>query len=361
MSDARTTEHGERSTAGAASLWDWCVAFLASLESQGYQAQTVSMRREHLRGFAQWCAERGVVLGAAADRAVFAAYRRHLHTLRDADGSGLALQTQAGRLKTLRAFGRFLIGSGLVAVNPAGAIELPKLPKTLPPAVLHRDQIAAILAAPDVGTPCGVRDRALVELILCGLNPRELVSATLADVAADRQHFTVTAHGGGRGRVVPLSPDAAVWLGRYLDEARPRLAAATGSGSGPHTPERRRRAGLPLVASALFLSRWGAGMWPSNVTWALGPYLEAVGLARSRGLARLREAGAVHLLEAGCDLRYLAALFGFRSLGSVQRYAAVSVQRLKAVHARFHPAEQAAGIEASSAGKAGQNAPPQGV
>lgn len=322
-------------------LWDWCLAFLASLEVNGYRPQTIASRREQMRAFVQWCAERGVVLGAEADRAVFTAYRRHLHGWRDADGDGWALQTQAGRLKTLRAFGRFLIGTGLVAVNPAGAIELPKLPQTLPAAVLTREQIAAILAAPDPATPCGVRDRAMLELILCGLNPRELTAATLADVADGRQRFTVSAASGGRGRVVPLSLDAAQWLGRYLDEARPVLAAAVGSGSSPQSAERRQRAGLPLAASALFLSRWGAGMWHGSVSWTLGPHLEGAGLARSRGLACLREAAAVHLLEAGCDLRYLAALFGFRSLASVQRYAAVSVLRLKAVHARFHPAEQA--------------------
>ena len=325
----------------APSLWDWCLAFLASLDAGGYQPQTVTQRREQLRAFVHWCMERGVVLGCDATRAVFTAYRRHLHSWRDDNGDGLALQTQAGRLKTLRAFGRFLIGTGLVAVNPAGAIELPKLPKTLPAAVLTREHITAILASPDVSTPCGVRDRTMMELILCGLNPRELTAATVADVAADRQRFTVSAAAGGRGRVVPLSPAACTWLARYLDEARPVLARATGSGSGPHTPERRQRAGLPQAVDALFLSRWGAGMWHGCISSVLGPCLKAAGIPRARGLSCLREAAAVHLLEAGCDLRYLAALFGFRSLGSVQRYAAVSVLRLKTVHARFHPAEQA--------------------
>ena len=332
---------GGAAAAAANGLWDWCVAFLASLEAQGFFPQTITQRRAQLRAFAQWCAERDVVLGVAADRAVFAAYRRQLHVGRDAAGHGLALQTQTHRLKTLRAFGRFLIGSGLVAVNPAGAIELPRLPTTLPPAVLHRDQIAAILAAPNLAAPCGVRDRCLLELLLCGLNPRELTAAAVAEVAVDRQWFTITAAAGGRGRVVPLSPDAVRWLGRYLDEVRPFLAVQNGSGKGPETAARRRRAGLPQAAEALFLSRWGAGMWHGSIAGALAPHLGAAGLPASRGLVCLREAAAVHLLEAGCDLRFLAALFGFRSLGSVQRYAAVSVRRLKAVHARFHPAEQA--------------------
>ena len=326
--------------AGKAGLWDWCTAFVASQEANGYQRQTIGQRREHLRAFAQWCAERGAVLGVDATQEVFTAYRRHLHGWRDDAGHGLALQTQAARLKTLRAFGRFLIGSGLVVVNPAGGLELPKLPQTLPAALLTGEQIAGILRAPDVGTACGIRDRALLELILCGLNPRELTAATVADVSPDRQRFTVTAAAGGRGRVVPLSPAASAWLGRYIDDVRQLLAAATGSGSTPQSVERRQRAGLPPAAVSLFLSRWGAGMWHGCVAWTLGPHLETAGLPRSRGLACLREAAAVQLLEAGCDLRYLAALFGFRSLASVQRYAAVSVVRLKTIHARFHPAEQ---------------------
>ena len=341
MHNSRTTENGQRSTAGEASLWDWCLAFLSSMEANGYRRQTVRQRREQLRAFVQWCAERSVVLGIAADRAVFTAYRRHLSVWRDDDGAGYALQTQACRLKTLRAFGRFLIGSGWVKINPAGAIELPKLPKTLPAAVLTHEQIAAILAAPEVSTLCGVRDRALLEMMLCGLGARELVAATLADVAADYQWLTVTAHSGGRSRVVPLSPQACRWLGRYVNEVRPVLVRATGSGSGPESAARRQRAELPTADAALFLSRWGAGLWHGCIAWTLGPYLEIAGLTRSRGLTCLREAAAVQLLEAGCDFRYLAALFGFRSLASVQRYAAVSVQRLKRVHAQFHPAEQA--------------------
>jgi hypothetical protein len=78
-------------------------------------------------------------------------------------------------------------------------------------------------------------------------------------------------------------------------------------------------------------------------------------LTRSRGLVCLRQSAGVQLLEAGCDLRYLAALFGFRSLASVQRCAAVSVQRVKRVHAQFHPAEQGDGNPASTASGSGQS------
>lgn len=154
-------------------------------------------------------------------------------------------------------------------------------------------------------------------------------------------------------RVVPLSPDACRWLSRYVNDIRPVLVRATGS--GPESAARRQRAELPTADSALFLSRWDAGLWHGCIAWTLGPYLEMAGLTRSRGLTCLREAAAVQLLEAGCDLRYLAALFGFRSLASVQRYAAVSVQRFKRVHAQFHPAEQGDGNPASTAAESVQN------
>ena len=305
-------------------LADWVAAYLSALTARRAAARTVETRCAHLRAFVTWAAQQGTKHGVLLSSSVVLHYQRHLHQHRDPAGQSYAVLTQRGMLSDLRAFGRWCVTEGLIARgDPFAALELPKTPAALPANLFTPKQITALCAVADVTTPLGLRNRALLEMAAAiGLTGRALAGLRLIDLEADTGLITVRPLECGRSRTVPLGTAAGRWLRRYLVEARPRLVV----GREP--------------TEALFVSQFGRALEQGDPCYIAREAARAAGLPTRRVLSRIKDSLAVQLLEAGCDPRYLAALFGHADVQSVRKYQRMNVQQLQVIHRRHHPAEQ---------------------
>jgi integrase/recombinase XerD len=277
----------------------------------GLARQSLDSYRRDLEGIARWLGGRGGGL-AAADRAMlfdYLAWRtRH----------GFSPRSNARLLSALRAFFAHRVRNGARGDDPTALLDPPKLPRALPKA-LAEGQVDALLAAPDVATPLGLRDRAMLELMYAaGLRVSELVGLPANAVNLRQGVLRVTGK-GSKERLVPLGEESQHWLERYLAESRPVLAG--------------KRALAPL-----FLG--GRGEAPSRQQfWGLVKrYAAAAGIDPAKVSPHgLRHSFATHLLNHGADLRALQMLLGHASLSTTQIYTLVAREQLRQLHAKHHP------------------------
>ena len=217
----------------------------------------------------------------------------------------------------LRGYYRFAAAAVPLADNPAADLAAPRTWKALPK-FLTVAEVEALIAAPDVSTARGLRDRALLEVLYAtGLRVSELLA--LAPAHVDLDAGVLTCLGKGRKeRLVPFGDEAAAWLRRYLSDGRPRLAA------GRTSPR------LFVNARGGPLSR--VGFWK-----LLRGYGLSAGISRAISPHVLRHSFATHLLERGADLRAIQMMLGHADLSTTQIYAHVLDERLRSVYERYHP------------------------
>ena len=232
---------------------------------------------------------------------------------------GRSPRSVARSIAGIRGFYKYLVVDGRLSASPAADLRAPRAWKTLPQ-YLSIEEVDALLAQPDVATPRGLRDRALIELVYAtGLRVSELVGLRQTDVNLDAAFVTCTGK-GGKERAVPVGDQAAAWIGRYLREGRPRLV---GRRNSPRLflNARGRGAGLTRV-----------GFWKILRTYAV-----TAGLRRPLSPHVLRHSFATHLLEHGADLRAIQVMLGHADLSTTQIYTHVLEQRLRAVYDTCHP------------------------
>jgi integrase/recombinase XerD len=289
----------------------WIAAFCDALWLEdGLARNTLAAYRRDLALLGQWLAEqRGVPLHEAGE-ADLHAYIAHRHPAsRAASGNR--------RLTVFRRFFRYLVREGVRGDDPTLHIRSARQPPRFP-ATLSERQVEALLAAPDLDTPLGLRDRAMLEtLYATGLRVSELV--TLAGVQVGLAEGVVRVVGkGDRERLVPLGEEARGWIERYLREARPVLLG--------------RRA-----ADALFVTRRGEPMTRQMFWTLVKRHAGVAGIHAPLSPHTLRHAFATHLLEHGADLRVVQMLLGHADISTTQIYTHVARERLKALHAQHHP------------------------
>lgn len=275
----------------------------------GLADNTRAAYRSDLLHWAAWLAERGSHL-LAADRSDLLAF------LADRQRAGLSARSAARQWSSLKQFYGELVRRGEVAADPCRHTVAPKLPRALPKALSERE-IEALLAAPDVATPRGLRDKSMLELMYAtGLRVSELVG--LPSTAVNLRQGVLRVLGkGARERVLPFGELAQDWLERYLDQARPALLRGR-------------------TAASLYVTERGAGM-TRQAFWALiKRYARQAGI-RTLSPHGLRHSFATHLLEHGADLRSLQLLLGHAELSTTQIYTLVAKEGLKRIHAQHHP------------------------
>ncbi len=284
---------------------------------QGVARQTLESYRRDLEGLARWRAGAGGGL-LGIDRAALFDY------LRLRAKANYSPRSTARLLSTLRAFYGLCLRDGMRSDDPTALIDPPQLPRSLPKA-LTESQIEALLAAPEVDTPAGLRDRAMLELMYAaGLRVSELVNLPAVGVNLRQGVLRVTGK-GSKDRLVPLGEESQHWLERYLRGARPLLAA--------NKPVAAVDGQVPLFIDAARqpLSR--------QQFWALVKRYAAVAGIDPATVSPhgLRHSFATHLLNHGADLRALQMLLGHSSLSTTQIYTLVARQHLQKLHASHHP------------------------
>lgn len=300
--------------------WPYLVEeFCTWMGAHGYSPRTIYNRRRQLSALVVWLAERGVTRPVEVTRPMLERYQRWLFHYRKKDGEPLSFRSQSQRLLPVRAFFRWAARSNVVLYNPASEIELPKVEHRLPKPPLTAAEAEAVLSMPDLGSPVGVRDRAMLEVLYStGIRRSELAGLAVFDIDAARQTLLVRQGKGRKDRMVPIGERALVWIGRYLDEARPGLVAGADHGT-------------------LFLTADGTGFSPDRLTQIARGYVKASGVPKEGACHLFRHTMATLMLEHGADIRYIQAMLGHAELSTTQIYTQVSIRALQAVHAATHP------------------------
>jgi integrase/recombinase XerD len=236
--------------------------------------------------------------------------------MRDLQRQGLSPRSSARALSAIRGFYEHLVTVGDRKDNPAVNLLPPKLWKPLPK-VLSESEVEALLAAPDVSTLLGLRDRAMFELLYAtGLRVSELVGLTLPQLRLD-VGFLIAFGKGSKERVVPVGEQAELWVQRYLSDVRPELAR------GRHL--------------TLFVNKNGDPMSRVGFWMIIKKYGLKAGLRTEISPHVLRHSFATHLLEHGADLRAVQTMLGHADISTTQIYTHIHQQRLKSLYDRFHP------------------------
>ena len=237
--------------------------------------------------------------------------------VRDRMAAGLAPRSVARLVACIRGFYRFLVRDGQIRSDPAGDLHAPRAWPALPK-FLSLEDVDRLIGQPDVGTPLGVRDRALIELLYAtGMRVSELIAVRPADVNL-AGGYLVCEGKGAKQRLVPVGAQAVTWIGRYGAGSRPRLVRG-------HPCE-----WLFVNARGGRLSR--VGFWK-----ILKKHGRAAGLPGDLSPHVIRHSFATHLLERGADLRSIQSLLGHADLSTTQIYTHVAEARLRAVYEQFHP------------------------
>ncbi len=276
---------------------------------RGLSKNTVDGYRNDLTRLGESLALKGGADLLTADAAALAAHMRDLRR------QGLAPRSMTRALSAIRGFYTHLVDTEERADDPAVNLLPPKLFKTLPK-VLTEAQIESLLAAPDVATPLGLRDRAMLELLYAtGLRVSELVGLQIPQLRLD-VGFLVAFGKGSKERVVPVGEQAEHWVKRYLRDVRPDLA------EGRH--------------QTVFVNSVGHGMTRMGFWKNLKAYGVKTGI-RDLSPHVLRHSFATHLLEHGADLRAVQAMLGHADISTTQIYTHIHQERLKSLYDRFHP------------------------
>ncbi len=230
---------------------------------------------------------------------------------------GRALSTLGRHRVAFRQLFRFLVREGLLEVDPSVQVEGPRKGRRLP-GVLSLDEVERLLSAPDLETPIGQRDAAMLEtLYATGIRVTELVR--LERQALHKGYGTVRVLGKGRKeRIVPLGDQALAAIHRYVTGAR---VARDPQGIEPW----------------LFLSPRGGCLTRNAFWYRVKRYATVAGIAVSVYPHKLRHSFATHLLEHGAELRLVQAMLGHADITTTEIYTHVARERLRTIHARHHP------------------------
>ena len=302
------------------SLADAIAEHLTSLVACDYAPATIAARRAHLRLFATWSMSVGLVTLEDATPQTLEGYRHWLGGCRNGNGAPLSWSTHANRFTGVRMLFAWATRTRRVAMNPAAELRLSRRPIRLPSAVLSISEMERVLSQPNLARPLGIRDRAIMEVLYStGIRRMELVGLDLVDLDGERGVLFIRQGKGRKDRVVPIGERAVEWIERYLRDVRPRLV-------------------LERDSRALFVTRRGSRIRPTRLTDRMHCYIQAAGITKPGSVHVFRHTMATHMHDAGADIRDLQEILGHAHLSTTEIYTRVSIERLKAVHARTHPA-----------------------
>jgi integrase/recombinase XerD len=317
---ARARAAGDSSNANL--LHAYKADFLEASLATGLSPFTGQIRSRALDSFIRWADERGLNRPQDVTRPILQRYQRFLFHYRKSDGGPLAFSTQATLLNPVRAFFKWLTVENHLLYNPAADLEVPRTPRQLPKVLLTVAQVEEVLAQPDIETPMGLRNRAMLEtLYSTGIRRLELARLTLYDVDTERGTLMVRQGKGRKDRLVPIGERACRWIDRYLADVRPLLILEPDHGT-------------------LFVTDYGEPFEKNRLGDMVKRYMRLAGFEHGACHA-FRHAMATHMLEGGCDIRYIQAMLGHSELSTTEIYTQVSIGKLKEIHAATHPARLA--------------------
>ena len=277
----------------------------------GLSRNTLESYRRDLRLFSAWLsADRGMTL-LQVQRADLLDYLAYKFQRKSRPRSAARL------LSSLKRLYRYLLRENRIQRDPTLQVESPKLPRSLPKILTEQD-VDSLLAAPNVESPLGLRDKSMLEaLYASGLRVSELVTMQVGQISQDMGVVQVVGK-GSKERLVPVGEEALSWIRRYMENARPEILAGR-------------------QADALFVTARGASMTRQAFWHLIRRYADRAGIRKGISPHTLRHAFATHLLNHGADLRVVQMLLGHSDISTTQIYTYVARERLKQLHAKHHP------------------------
>jgi integrase/recombinase XerD len=284
---------------------------------RGLSPNTLEAYRRDLRAYGRYLGERGIDDATSADEAVVGGFVEWLSRMEFDDGRRYRASSVARSLAAVRMLHAFLLREGDTESDPARGIGRPKVPKTLPKPMTI-EEVAAILAATDVASPVGLRDRAILETLYgAGLRISELVGLDVDDVDLEAGSVRVLGK-GSKEREVPFGRYASEAVAAYLTRSRPSFAGL------------RSRA-------ALFLNQRGGRLTRQGASLILARAAKTAGIRSKVTPHVLRHSFATHLLQGGADVRVVQELLGHASVTTTQIYTLVTNERLREEYFTAHP------------------------
>ncbi|MDQ1088149.1 MULTISPECIES: site-specific tyrosine recombinase XerD [unclassified Siphonobacter] len=231
---------------------------------------------------------------------------------------GIASTSQARILSGIKAFFKFMLLEQVIPTDPASLIESPKLGRKLPD-TLSFPEVEALLAAIDLSTPEGTRNRAIIEVLYgCGLRVSELTDLRVSELYFDIGFIRVFGK-GGKTRLIPVGRDAIKYTQIYLDEIRRHLDIQKGS------------------EDMLFLNRRGKSLTRIMIFLIIKDLAAKIGLQKNISPHTFRHSFATHLIEGGADLRAVQEMLGHESITTTEIYTHLDRDYLKTVITEYHP------------------------
>ena len=294
--------------------------FLLDRQVANQAERTIETYTHRLKRFTDWCNERGVETVSDLGSEALAGYRRFLYHFRsDHTGKPLSPSTQAHHLIIVRNLLRWLLKHKLLSSDLAADIELPQQARRQLGDFLNLDEVETILSLPDINTPLGIRNRAILEVIYStAIRVSELAALTLSDIDRERGLIVIRHGKGDKARLAAISNAALDWLDNYTTNVRPKLD--------------KGRAG-----NALFLGIRGRALVRQSITAIVADLKESAGITKTGACHLLRHTAATQMAENGADIRVLQSYLGHEHLSTTQIYTHMTLGRLKDIHNQTHP------------------------
>jgi integrase/recombinase XerD len=276
---------------------------------EGLSRNTLAAYRRDLALYQKWLAERGLRLPASSEADLHGYFAvRHAET---------KATTANRRLTVFKRYFRWALRERLIDADPTLRLQSARQPLRVPK-TLSEAQVEALLDAPEVDTPLGLRDRSMLEVLYAsGLRVSELVTLKTFAVGMNEGVLRVTGK-GSKERLVPFGQVARDWIVQYLAEARSVILG------GQQTDD-------------LFVTARGHGMTRAMFWLLVKKHARAAGITAPLSPHTLRHAFATHLLNHGADLRAVQMLLGHADISTTTIYTHVARERLKSLHAQHHP------------------------
>ena len=281
------------------------------LISEGLSPNTIAAYKKDLQIYHAWLIDQNFSVFDQVSRDQVQSFILHLKN------EGRSDKSNARLLSTLKRFYQWGVVNDFFQTDPTALLKSPKVAKSIP-SVLTEQQIVKLLSSPDLTTPLGIRDRAILELMYAtGLRVSEVVDLPFEQVNLSAGLVQVTGK-GSKERIVPMGELAIEWIERYIKEARPSLTKGR-------------------FVATLFVSRIGRTMTRQTLWHRVKNLAFDVGIQNKLSPHTLRHAFATHLINHGADLRTVQLLLGHSDLSTTQIYTHVAKERLHKLHQQHHP------------------------
>jgi integrase/recombinase XerD len=295
--------------------------YLKHLAILGRSPLTIRAAKYGLRTFYTFLEEEKIIHVEGLCPEIMAEYQQELAFRLTSKGTPLAARSQAQLLAVAKNFTRYLKEEEYLLRDPSAKIKLPKKPRRLPRVILSFSELKQLMTGPDIQSNQGYRNRIVLEVLYdTGIRRAEVANIKLRDLDLDGGYIHIRSGKGDKDRVVPLSSRVCNLVRSYLHSVRPAYLQGKDEGF-------------------FILNRWGEQMNAHGVWAVVKRCANQAGIKKNISTHTFRHTCATHMMRHGAPVRHVQELLGHESLESTQIYTHVTINDLKAIHAKFHPGE----------------------